>query len=181
MMAQKALPLPIRPGPRQRRWLSLTLAALWASGGLWLLFHYFMQQSGRFGPVPHPLEYWWLRVHGLVAMFALLAVGSMFAAHIPRAWQRGRHRASGAFLLLLFAALMGTGYALYYFSSDSNAAWLPLLHWLPGLGLPLVLSWHLYRARTVRRRKLAPAATRSFSKPLPDGAAGDDAIADATR
>jgi cytochrome b561 len=58
-------------------------------------------------------------------------------------------------MLALTVWLAATGYALYYFSTDDNAAWLPLLHWIAGLALPLGLVLHI---RLGRRRAL-PAAT----------------------
>ena len=42
-------------------------AAAWLSGTFWLLFHYFLQQQGEFALEPHPLEHWWLRLHGLAS------------------------------------------------------------------------------------------------------------------
>lgn len=157
---QRPLPLPIRPGPRQKRWLYAGLLLLWLTGTTWLVFHYFLQVPGTFGPRPHPLEYWWLRGHGLVALFALLAVGTLFHAHIPRAWQLRRHRLTGGLLLAFLAILMLSGYALYYFSSDANAAWLPLLHWIPGLALPLAVAGHVWQSRRKRLRAARPDASR---------------------
>jgi len=43
--------------------------------------------------------------------------------------------------------LAATGYALYYFSSDENAAWLPLLHWVVGLAVPFALIVHILAGR----------------------------------
>ena len=134
---------PIRLGARHRRVVYAGLFVLWLSGALWLLFHYFLQRPGAFGNEPHGLETWWLRLHGLVTMVVLVTAGSVLVHHARRAWQLGKNRLVGALLsgILLWLAL--SGYALYYFSSDDNQAWLPMLHWLPGLILPLALVLHV--------------------------------------
>lgn len=162
------LHLPIRLGPRQRRWAYLSFALLWLSGALWLVFHYFLQVPGTFGPHPHPLEHWWLRLHGLTMMTSLLMLGSLFLHHLHRAWQLRRNRLLGGVLTCAFAWLGATGYALFYFSSDANQAWLPLLHWIPGLLLPGMLVFHIRRGR--RRVSNAPTvACRMPSRPRSSG------------
>ncbi|WP_310447236.1 hypothetical protein [Thiobacillus sp.] len=143
----------IRLGARHKRLAYAAFALLWASGALWLLFHYFFGVAGDFGPEPHPLEKWWLRMHGLAAMLALVAVGSLATNHMRLAWSRKKNRRTGMPMLALTAWLAATGYALYYFSSDDNAAWLPLLHWTVGLALPLALVAHV-----VVGRRRAPRA-----------------------
>jgi len=41
---------------RSRRWqLYIIGIGVWLSGGLWLLFHYFLGKQGDFGPVENPL------------------------------------------------------------------------------------------------------------------------------
>jgi hypothetical protein len=141
----------IRLGTRHKRLAYATFALLWVSGALWLLFHYFFGVEGDFGPEPHALEKWWLRLHGLAAMLALVALGSLLTNHVRLAWQRNKNRNSGLPMLALTVWLAATGYALYYFSSDANAAWLPLLHWIAGLALPLLLLIHI----VVGRRRVA--------------------------
>ena len=60
----------IRLSRRHQRLLYGICGVLWATGALWLIFHYFLQVSGEFGETPHPLEPWWMRLHGLAAMLA---------------------------------------------------------------------------------------------------------------
>jgi hypothetical protein len=142
----------IRLGSQHKKWLYAGLTLLWASGALWLLFHYFLQAEGDFGPQPHVLEKWWLRLHGLAGMLALILLGSLMPNHMKLAWTRRKNRRSGLPMLAVWGSLAATGYALYYFSSDANAAWLPVLHWGVGLGLPALLLVHLKHARTRVRR-----------------------------
>jgi len=148
----------IRLGPRHKKLLYAGFALLWLSGAAWVAFHYFFQIQGDFGPEPHPLQIWWLRLHGLMAMAALALAGSLAPNHIRIAMNRRKNQRSGLPMLGLTVWLAATGYALYYFPTDDNAAWLPLLHWIAGLALPLMLAFHVRRGR----RRMQPA-----SIPLP--------------
>jgi hypothetical protein len=152
-------PLPIRMGSRHRWWIYAVFTALWVSGLLWLLFHYFVQVQGNFGPRPHPLEHWWLRLHGLAAMLTLIALGSVLPQHMRGAWEMARNRMRGTCLIIVMVWLTLTGYALYYFTTADNQAWLSLLHWLPGLAVPLLLWEHIRRGRNQARA--GPAGVRS--------------------
>ncbi|MFN3716784.1 MAG: hypothetical protein ACK4R8_08685 [Thiobacillus sp.] len=147
----------IRLAPGHKRLVYAVFALLWTSGALWLAFHYFFAVEGDFGPEPHPLEKWWLRLHGLAAMFALVASGSLAASHMRLAWTQKKNRATGLPMLAHITWLAATGYALYYFSTDANATWLPLLHWVAGLALPFALAVHLVAGRRRARRRAAPA------------------------
>lgn len=151
----------IRLGSRHKRLAYAAFTLLWTSGALWLLFHYFFRVEGDFGPTAHPLEAWWLRLHGLMAMLALLAIGSLATHHMRLAWSRRKNLRTGLPMLVLTAWLAATGYALYYFASDDNAAWLPLLHWIAGLALPGWLSIHVLAGRQRPRR----AAARPYHAP----------------
>ncbi len=152
-------PLPIHMGSRQKRSLYAIMLALWASGALWLLFHYFLRVPGDFGDMAHPLESWWLRLHGLMAFASLVAIGSVLPIHARRAWQLNKNRRSGLAMKAYLLWLALTGYALYYFLSESNEAWLPLAHWIAGLALPLGGLLHIRLGR--RRTPPAPNMQRS--------------------
>lgn len=147
------LSLPIRFAAPHKHFLYSVFSLLWLSGALWLLFHYFMRVDSEFGPAPHAAEIWCLRLHGLLVFAALLALGSVLPVHAQRAWQLKKNRRSGLMMKGLFLWLAITGYALYYFASDSNENWLPLLHWGAGIGLPLMLLLHI---RTGRQRRKNP-------------------------
>jgi hypothetical protein len=155
----RPVPLPVRFGNRHKRTLYAVFALLWVSGVLWLGFHYYLRTPGEFGEVAHPLEKWWLRLHGLMGFASLVAVGSVLPIHVRRAWYLGKNRTTGLITKGMFLWLAATGYCLYYFSSDSNESWLPLLHWVIGLSLPLTLIVHIRRGR-VRRGILPNPASR---------------------
>lgn len=164
--ARHHAPVPIRLSHRHRKWVYAAILLLWLSGALWLVFHYFLRTDGVFGPAAHPLETWWLRLHGLAVFSGLTAIGSIAVHHAGRAWQLRRNRLMGAMLMGIFVWLSATGYALYYFSSDSNQTWLPLLHWVPGLSLPAILVLHVGRgrARVASRNTGSAPGRRTDSK-----------------
>lgn len=147
-------PQPIRMGARHKRALYWIVFALWGSGALWLLFHYFLRVAGDFGDAAHPLETWWLRLHGLMAFASLVAIGSVLPIHARRAWQINKNRRSGLAMKVYLLWLALTGYALYYFLAESNEAWLPLAHWIAGLALPLAGLLHI----RLGRRRAPPVA-----------------------
>jgi hypothetical protein len=127
------------------------------SGALWLTFHHFYRIPGEFGERAHPLELWWLRLHGLMAFAVLAALGALLPIHARRAWMLGKNRVTGLTMEGVFCWLAITGYALYYFASDANEAWLPLLHWIVGLPLPLMLVVHIRHGRHRARGLPTPA------------------------
>lgn len=159
--------LGIRLSLRHKRLVYAVFALAWASGTLWLAFHHFLGSAGEFGPEPHPLEKWWLRLHGLAAMLTLMAIGSLATVHMRLAWQRRKNLSTGLGMLAAMLWLTATGYALYYFSSDANGAWLPLLHWTVGLALPAFLVAHIAagRRRTLRPHARSPVVNAPAARP----------------
>jgi len=148
----KIAPATIRFSAPRKRGLYAVFALLWLSGLMWLVFHYFLRVNGEFGEMNHPLQVWWLRLHGLAVFAALPALGSVLSTHAQRAWKLKKNRTTGLFVKAIFLWLGLTGYALYYFADEDNAAWLPVLHWAVGLSVPLMLALHIRhgRARSVR-------------------------------
>ena len=138
-----------------RRAVYAVMATLAGSGILWLLYHQFLRIATPFGEGPHPLEVWWLRLHGLAAMLALIALGSLLATHVRRAWRQHRNRHSGAVLGIVLAVLIGTGYALYYFGSEETRPAISAVHWCLGLAVVAVLLTHIGHGRRARRHRAA--------------------------
>ena len=125
---------------------------VWLSGGIWLAFHHFVSTQGRFGPMPHPLEPWWLRLHGAFAFAALWLLGLLSAVHVAREWRDGRKRPTGIVLVGVLAWLTLSGYLLYYAGEDSLRDVVSLLHWSVGLACPALFVWHGWVAWRRRRR-----------------------------
>jgi hypothetical protein len=131
----------------QRTTLHLSGALLLLSGAAWLALHHLLGAGA--GELPHPMEAWSLRVHGLAAFAGLFALGSIAASHIPHGWRasarqrRARQRATGLLLCGLAAALVLTGYALYYFAPETVR---PSLGWLhAGIGVAMAALLCLHR------------------------------------
>jgi len=124
--------------------LYLVGSGLWLTGTLWLVFHYFMMQLTPFGPEPHPLEHWWLSLHGLFAFLALWVFGWLWGRHIIWGWKAKRHRLTGGLLFVLLFVLVLSGYLLYYPPSDRSLPVIAVLHWTIGLALLVPFLLHRY-------------------------------------
>ncbi len=144
----------IRLGRLQQGYLYSVGAVLVVSGILWLAFHYFVRIEGEFGPTLHPLEPWWLRLHGIAGAAFLIGFGSVLPGHVYRAWKAARNRITGSVFFTVMVTLTVTGYLLYYVGSDPVRDVLAIAHWGVGLGLPLLTIWHVWRGRVWRRLRL---------------------------
>jgi len=140
--------------------------ALLFSGALWLVFHYFLDAHGEFGENRHPLEAWWLRLHGAAAMAFLVVLGTLLPIHIRRAWQLRRNYVTGIVVLSTVAALIVTGYGLYYASGENLRLWVSVAHWGIGLaGTPALILHMLLGKRNAAKLQL-PQQTQWQRKPL---------------
>jgi len=136
-----------------QKWLlCISGGALWLSGAAWLLLHYLGHAKGEFGPETNPAEPWMMRLHGFVLLPALLGVGGMFVAHIPKGWDHARQRIAGVVLGTVLGLLILSGYLLYYVGDDRARDWVSKAHWIVGLGLPVVFIWHWVNGLAARRR-----------------------------
>ena len=122
---------------------------LWLSGGLWLLFHYFLERPGQFGLSAHPLEPWWLRLHAAFAFAGIWMFGLLWGVHIAPGWSAGRRRRSGAWLVGILAWLTLSGYLLYYLGNEQARTATSLLHWSAALACPILFAAH----RQAKRRR----------------------------
>ncbi|MEP6875078.1 MAG: DUF4405 domain-containing protein [Burkholderiales bacterium] len=135
---------------RLARWQRLALylsgAALLLTGGVWLAIHYSVGAGA--GELPHPLESWSLRLHGLAAFAGLFVLGVLAAAHIPQGWrlsQRRRwagQRNSGVLLCVIGGVLAASGYLLFYFASDAVRPALGWAHAFVGALMAALISSH---------------------------------------
>jgi hypothetical protein len=140
-----------------RRWIYWSGAALFATGALWLLFHYFLRRHGPFGETGHPLEVWWLRLHGACAMLVLVVLGSLLPIHVRRGWHQRRNLLAGCMVSAIALLLIVSGYGLYYYGGEDGRPWISAFHWLLGLGTPALLVWHIWSGRHSVDRLHSPA------------------------
>jgi len=132
------------------RWQRIALYAsgtlLLVTGTVWLAVHYSVGAGA--GEVPHPLEAWSLRLHGLAAFAGLFMLGALAAAHIPQGWrlsQRRRwagQRSSGVMLCVIGGLLALSGYLLFYFASEAVRPALGWAHAAIGLTMAALIASH---------------------------------------
>ena len=147
-------------GPSRRWGLYIVGAGVWLSGGLWLLYHYFFECQGEFGPTANPLEPWWLKLHGAFAFAAVWVFGLLWGVHITKGWPHKRRRWSGGALTGVFALLIVSGYLLYYLGDDKVRPIVSILHW--GIGLACPIFFFVHRVR-VRRRRMRDSRRPSYA------------------
>jgi len=132
------------------RWQGL---ALYASGTLllltglaWLAVHYIVGAGA--GRLPHPLEAWSMRAHGLGAFAATFVLGVLAAAHVPQGLRLSHRRRwagqrrSGLTLCVLGGLLALTGYALYYFAPEAVRPVLGWTHAVVGVWMGVSVGLH---------------------------------------
>lgn len=133
---------------RRRRWaLYIVGTGVWLTGGLWLLFHYFLVKQGEFGPTANPLEPWWLKLHGAFAFAAVWMFGLLWGIHIAKLWPQIKRRWSGSLLTAVFVLLILSGYLLYYVGDDRIRPEISAVHWIVGLACPIFFVWHRLKRR----------------------------------
>ena len=138
---------------RVRAAVYVVFGLAWGTGILWLVFHYFLMRQGEFGVEPHPLEAWWLRLHGAGAFAVLWLGGLLWGVHARPALVHKRWRSSGIGIFIVLGLLALSGYLLYYASNESLRDWVRLVHWVLGLSLSVPLLIHVLGARAWRRRQ----------------------------
>jgi hypothetical protein len=131
-------------GARHKRWLYAALVAVWVTGLAWVAIHFAPVHGADADDARRGFEAWALRLHGAAAFGFLVAMGSMFTNHIPRAWYLRRNVGSGSSILGVATVLVVTGYALYYFATEESHAWLSVVHWSIGLAAIAVVPLHVW-------------------------------------
>lgn len=130
----------------QRRALYASGSLLLLTGLAWLALHYGVGAGA--GELPHPLEAWCLRLHGLFAMAGLFVLGALAAAHIPQGWRLSRRwqlvdqQRSGLLLCGLASLLVLSAYLLYYFAPEDLRPALGIGHAAIGACMAGLVMWH---------------------------------------
>jgi hypothetical protein len=131
----------------QRAGLFASGGVLVVTGGAWLALHYGFGAGAN--QLPHPLEAWSMRLHGLAAFVALFMLGTLATSHIPHGWRmtsrRLRHgqRGSGLGLCSLAAGVVLSGYLLYYFAPEPVRPALGWAHALAGFAMAGLVIFHM--------------------------------------
>ena len=130
----------------QRQTLFVTGTLLLFTGVLWLAVHY--SAGAGVGELPHPIEAWSMRLHGLAAFAALFMFGVLAASHVPQGWRHtfqfrwAGQRKTGLTLCALAVVLAVTGYILYYFAPEPIRPALGWVHALAGVAMGVLILIH---------------------------------------
>jgi hypothetical protein len=119
----------------QRSFVVSSMLACSISGCLYLLGHEFQIQRSTLGN--HTV----LAVHGIVAMMATLALGSVLPFHLKAGFKSKKKWVSGFSQLSFLAILLTTGALLYYGSGEIRDS-VVITHWVVGLLFFLIFLLH---------------------------------------
>ncbi len=151
--------VPKRRGLQIGRWHRLSLCAvglsLFFSGGGWAWIQH-LDQAGRASDTLLQIKTELIAVHGFIAMFFVLWLGTLLDSHVSHAWHARKNRPNGAFFLAAVGLLTLSGYALYYLGSDSLRAADGRLHLWLGVAAPPLLLWHIWSGRKAVRAMKSP-------------------------
>jgi hypothetical protein len=86
---------------------------------------------------------WLLMVHGGCAMVALMMLGALIPVHAMRAWRVRRNRLTGTAMASVNAALVASGFGLYYFGSETLRPLASEVHIVIGFVLPVLIVVHV--------------------------------------
>lgn len=130
----------------QRSFVVTSMLACSISGCLYLLGHEFQIQRSTFGN--HNI----LAIHGIFAMLATLALGSVLPFHLKAGIKSKKKWLSGFSQLSFLAILLTTGALLYYSSAEMRDS-VVITHWVVGLLFFLIFLLHAVFAIEIRIMK----------------------------
>jgi hypothetical protein len=139
---------------------------VWLTGGLWLVFHYFIRSVDEFGFAgPSPLERRWLVAHAAFAVAAVWIFGLLWPSHIKPGWAIRMQRPAGGTLFAVIAWLILSGFALYYIGASEWRSWTSVSHWAVGLAAIAVFVVHLLTKTPIHRasRPASPGGAQKLS------------------
>jgi hypothetical protein len=120
----------------QRSFVVSSILACSISGCLYLLGHEFQIQRSALGN--HNV----LATHGIFAMIATLALGSVLPFHLKAGIKSKKKWVSGFSQLSFLAVLLTTGALLYYGSAETRDS-VVITHWVVGLLFFLIFLLHV--------------------------------------
>lgn len=126
-------------------------SALWLSGAIWMVLHYFFSAVTEFGVTPNAWEPFTIRIHGALAMLMLFMFGWIGGTHVAVRWRQWRANLDGLVLLVVTTLLVVSGYSLYYLVDDSQRHVVSLIHQVIGGVIVFVAVIHWSKARTNSR------------------------------
>jgi hypothetical protein len=110
-----------------------------------------------------------MKIHGAVAMLALILLGYLFK-HIKIGWRMKKNRTSGLGVLFVYVFLIVSGYSLYYAGDENSRTFISRWHSWIGIATMVVLALHVIIGRSIRlhresRARHSGTATQQTSDP----------------
>jgi hypothetical protein len=145
---------------RWERWcFNSATAVVAATGFLYIWMKYFLKNNDPFAVVNHPWQGATLHLHLLAAPVLILIFGVVLNSHILKKFGVARmpNRRTGLTSLMLFIAMVASGYLLQVVSGERSIRTLVIAHIGSGVlfsvayGVHLVMSWRLSRSRPAAR------------------------------
>jgi hypothetical protein len=118
---------------------------LFFTGLIWILCRLISSDS------PSLLN-WMLKLHGALAMMALILLGWVIPQHIQKGWKKGKNKASGIILIFSMCILILTGYGLYYWGNETLRNMAEWVHSSWGLILPIFIIIHIVLGRKKQKK-----------------------------
>ena len=131
----------------QRGFVSTGMLICSVTGSAYLLGHEFQIERALLG------NHLMLAGHGLSAMLASIALGSILPFHLKAGYQSKRKRFSGFTQLGFLLILMITGGILYYGPAELREPTLQL-HWLTGLVFFAIFIFHAFTKRNLKSSRI---------------------------
>ena len=122
----------------QRTFVILGMMTCSITGLMYLLGHQFQIQRSTLGT--HSI----LAAHGIAAMLAILALGSVLPFHIKAGYKSQKKRWSGFSQLSLLTLLLVTGALLYYGPEEIRDITVDT-HWMTGLLFFVIFLLHAFQ------------------------------------
>lgn len=123
--------------PNWQKWfVTLGILSCSLSGSIYLIGHEFQIERPILGT--HRV----LAIHGVAAMLATLALGSVLPFHLKAGYQSGRRRISGFSQLGFILILLCSG-ALLYYGPETMRETVISIHWIIGLLFLTIFLFHI--------------------------------------
>ncbi|WP_232348048.1 hypothetical protein [Cupriavidus taiwanensis] len=88
-----------------------------------------------------------MKLHGAAAFASMFLLGGIWSSHIACVWKQRRNRLAGVSFASAVAALVVTGYGLYYFNGKGLRSLSEWVHWTAGVMLGFLFWNHVARGR----------------------------------
>ena len=135
----------LRLAPRKRLAVDWTLGILLLTGLVWLA-----TDRDDAGDAVRAILRNDARLHAAAGLAIVYMAGTLWLAHVRRAWRSHRNRVAGTVTFALLALLVATGYALGYFGGEASRVWIARAHWIGGMACAVAYVAHRLRGAATR-------------------------------